>query len=407
MSRRQKESIRNHYPSTVILGCYQDDDKHSRRGHEPHAMFIDGVYYESSEGRSHGGSSIVSSLSGAEYDDSSFTTYSVVSSRPTKVTHDDSGDDEEYPEDETSRYTNTMKKSAMSPQKSRYDDDSTYTTAQEEDSTTVGPSVNSRMKFQSLRQHARRSYDQTSMYGDSSTAIVSAPSSYHGKAKVRHYTHHDDDSTAAATAHEASRSGESTNSRMKFESLRQEARRLARMGQNVRVQNHFRLPAHMDLSEICVQVQIDPRARAYSSDAAGMLRYPGSHWKFEERIKMAVQDELQTIYTCNVDDDPLFLLEVVIVSLTDGSVLRTLRDSEGVLGLAELACVWHLHVVDHPDEEYFEGGLSVEYEDIGYGISDIFKSNGEECLLKRLAPRMASRIVSRIGECSDVRTVEI
>jgi hypothetical protein len=397
MSRRQKAGIPNHHPFTVVLGRYEEGDENSARENEPHAMFIDGVYYESSEGRSHGGSSIVSSLSGAAYDDSSFTTYSVGSSCPTKVTH---VDDDEYPEDETSLYANTVKKSVVFPKKSRYDDDSTYTTAQEEDSTIVGHSANSRMKFQSLRQQVRRSYDDTSI-SCASTGKISVPSSYHSKEETsRHPSHNDDDSTTATMAH-------STNSRMKFESLRQEARRLARMGQNVRVQNHFRLPAHMDLSEICVQVQIDPRARAYPSGDVGMLKYPGSHWKFEERIKTAVQEELRTIYTCDVDDDPLFLLEVVIVSLTDGSVLRTLRDSEGVVGLAELACVWHLHVVDHPDEEYFEGGLSVEYEDIGYGISDIFKSKGEECLLKRLAPRMARRIVSRIGQCSDDRMVEI
>ena len=183
-------------------------------------------------------------------------------------------------------------------------------------------------------------------------------------------------------------------SRMKWKRLRKHAPRLARMGQNIIVKsNHLHLPRELSKYEVFVDVKIDSRARSSSY--------------LEDKIKSTLKEELQASYCCMKDDNPFLILKVDVVLLADGSLSQSMLDGNAVVGLVELGCIWQLRKAsDRESKDYFEAGLISEYEDVGYGITDmLFQSKGEQCLLENLAPRLAKGIVSKIGT-SDAEIVD-
>jgi hypothetical protein len=169
-------------------------------------------------------------------------------------------------------------------------------------------------------------------------------------------------------------------------------RQLARLGHNATLRSKCRLPGNVLKSDIHVHVDIDERARN-----------PGQR-RLEENILEEIQDDLATVYSAS-KDSAKFVLCIVIVVLTDGSLSRLLWDSYGVAGLAEIGLVWRLFEADNL--KVYEGGLVVQRQDFGYSVLDFFRFQGRACLLDKLVPRVANDVMSRIGGANEALLVEI
>ena len=77
----------------------------------------------------------------------------------------------------------------------------------------------------------------------------------------------------------------------------------------------------------------------------------------------------------------------------------------GLLGCLRLGFVWRLFEAD--DLRVYEGGLVVQSEDVGFTFLDLFRNQGRSCLLDKLVPKVATDIMSRIGDSNEQLLVEI
>ena len=277
--------------------------------------------------------------------------------------------------------------------------------------TTAASSVNSSNSKMSLgRSEASTGRD----YFDESTIgmTFSQETTSTTKSSITDRSHEGGGNSSAKSAVKSlskrNQNGSSSSSHMKWKKLRKHAPRLARMGQNVLVKNsnHVRLPYGLSKYEVLVDVKLDKRVQSSS--------YVG------KKVQKALQEELRTSYCCLKDDNPCFVLKVEIVLVADGTLSQSMLDGDSVVGLTELGCIWSLRKsaatsarkpkaesFDDKDQKgpkdhsyhFFEGGLVAEYEDVGYGFTDILFGNnkGEQCLLETLVPRLANAIVSKIG----------
>jgi hypothetical protein len=173
-----------------------------------------------------------------------------------------------------------------------------------------------------------------------------------------------------------------------------DVRRLARVGDNAICKTIYKLAKGVSKSDIHVlTTDMDERARGKSKSR-----------KLEESVQTAITEDLRMVYSASAQDAK-FILATVIVLFTDGSLSRTLWDSEGVAGLAEIGLVWRLFEADNL--KVYGGGLVVKKKDVGYGIWDVFANKGQACLLESLVPRVANGIMSRIGDSNSDLLVEI
>lgn len=178
-----------------------------------------------------------------------------------------------------------------------------------------------------------------------------------------------------------------------------EVRNLARMGQPAALRQTYSLPNHIKKSDIFVSVDID-----YGSASASMKRRL-NQVQLEEQIKDAIRDDLQAVYSATNKESAKLILCIVVVLVTDGSLTRSIMDSDGVAGLAEIGLVWRLF---EPDGlKVYNGGLEVQSEDFGYHLAELFVNRGQQCLFDKLVPRVANSIMSRIGESNTTMLVEI
>ena len=171
--------------------------------------------------------------------------------------------------------------------------------------------------------------------------------------------------------------------------------RLVRLGRSAGIRNRCQLPPKTVESEIHVRVDIDQKLDC---------------GKFGEIISSAIQNDLSAIYTAD-SQSAKFVLCVVIVAMTDGSLFRSLSAKDGVMGLAELGVVWRLFEAD--DLTLYDGGLVVKSHDVVrwttkiIDLSDPLGIRGRQFLLNKLAPAVANDIMSRIEDTNDSLLCEI
>ncbi|KAL3926829.1 MAG: hypothetical protein SGARI_005486 [Bacillariaceae sp.] len=79
--------------------------------------------------------------------------------------------------------------------------------------------------------------------------------------------------------------------------------------------------------------------------------------------------------------------------------------SGGRVGLAELALNWRLFGAD--DLKMYEGGITVQRKDFGFGPIELSQAEGEFYMVSKLAPRAADDIVRRIGGVNEDCMAEI
>jgi hypothetical protein len=177
-----------------------------------------------------------------------------------------------------------------------------------------------------------------------------------------------------------------------------EVHELARMGRNATLRTDNVLPRNTIKGDIFVHVDIDDRVRAKANSA---------QHKMEDVIVAAIRDDLKTVYSATSQDEAELVLCIVVVVLTDGSMTRSYwHDSKyGIAGLAEIGLVWQLFEAD--TLKVFGGGLITQREDYGFGLLDFFQNRGEQCLVDKLAPRVANAVMSRIGGSNQELLVEI
>jgi hypothetical protein len=125
--------------------------------------------------------------------------------------------------------------------------------------------------------------------------------------------------------------------------------------------------------------------------------------EFEEGVQQAILDDLKSIYTATPDTAKLVLC-IVICILSDGSMQHTFRVG-GRVGLAELALNWRLFGAD--DLKVYEGGLTVQRKDFGFGPLELTEAEGEFYIMSKMAPRAAYDIVRRIGGSNEDFLAEI
>ncbi|KAG7342992.1 hypothetical protein IV203_020937 [Nitzschia inconspicua] len=118
-----------------------------------------------------------------------------------------------------------------------------------------------------------------------------------------------------------------------------------------------------------------------------------SRYDFEQGVQQVILDDLKSIYTATTDTAKLVLC-IVICILSDGSMQHTSRVG-GRMGLAELALNWRLFGAD--DLKLYEGGLTVQRKDFGFGPLELTEAEGEYYMMNQMAPRAACDIVRRIG----------
>ena len=139
----------------------------------------------------------------------------------------------------------------------------------------------------------------------------------------------------------------------------------------------------------------------FSSSAASTRSL--QHRDFEESVRQGILDDLKSIYTATPETAKLVLC-IVICVLSDGSKENTYW-SGGRVGLAELALNWRLFGAD--DLKVYEGGLTVQRKDFGFGPLELSEDEGEFYLVNHLAPRAANDIVRRIGGVNEDFMAEI
>jgi hypothetical protein len=114
---------------------------------------------------------------------------------------------------------------------------------------------------------------------------------------------------------------------------------------------------------------------------------------FEQAVEHVILEDLKSIYPATPDTAKLVLC-IVICILSDGSLQHTSRVG-GRVGLCELALNWRLFGAD--DLKVYQGGLTVQRKDFGFGPLELTEAEGEYYLVSHMAPRAANDIVRRIG----------
>lgn len=173
-----------------------------------------------------------------------------------------------------------------------------------------------------------------------------------------------------------------------------DVRDMVRRGRNATVKKKCRLPSSISKDDIYVQVDFDERARS------------SQNREMEQIVQDAIRDDLKAVYCADADSAKLFLC-IVIVVMSDGSLWRSLLDWDGVIGQAEIGLVWRLFEADNLT--VYGGGLVVQTEQVATNMFDFvaMTNTGKECVLNRLAPRVANDVVSRIADSNEDLLVEI
>jgi hypothetical protein len=192
----------------------------------------------------------------------------------------------------------------------------------------------------------------------------------------------------------------------------------------------FQLPEGVTRDDIMVTIDIDDTARSSilspNDEALGKQVMPHNHCTidsissigaghasphkssgkrhaFEQAVEQGILEDLKSIYTARPDTAKLVLC-IVICILSDGSLQHTSRVG-GRVGLCELALNWRLFGAD--DLKVYEGGLTVQRKDFGFGPLELTEAEGEYYVLSHMAPRAADDIVRRIGGANQDFLAEI
>jgi hypothetical protein len=161
---------------------------------------------------------------------------------------------------------------------------------------------------------------------------------------------------------------------------------LIHRGRNFVLRRKSQLPPGVTTADIHVKIDVDPKLES---------------GKFGETIRAIVQEDLESVYSADARSAKLSLC-IVIVALSDGAFLRSLKTSDGVMGLAEMGVVWWLF--DPDDLTVHNGGVVVKSQDVATmstGPLDFLVPvgrRGRTHLMDTMAPCVANDIMLRIAE---------
>lgn len=214
----------------------------------------------------------------------------------------------------------------------------------------------------------------------------------------------------------------------------EDAKAIAKMGKNMNLEGTYQLPHGITKSDIMVIVDIDDDVRTTDDDIVwttnvGMKEQarhddqrtnnnnnsnrqipngPSNNTHsprrtFEDTVRQCIYDDLQSIYTATQSSAKAVLC-IVICAISDGTLDHSIRIG-GKVGIAQIALNWRLFGADNL--KVYEGGLTVQRTDFGFGSLELTESEGQYVVITSLAPRAADAVMRKIGTLSDDLLLEV
>ena len=253
-------------------------------------------------------------------------------------------------------------------------------------------------------------YDESTAGSSTKTGIVSNVS--------RTDTHYTTTTDAVSCVSDVLIKNPSKDNQLMF--LLDEVHELAKIGQNATLQTDQTVPDGIYKHQIYVDVDIDDDALVICSGEGGLMhnddvdlvddRTTTTNTLMADAVISTIRDDLTSVYTAPSMESAELVLCIVIVTLSDGLVSHCMDVLPSATSTkeqpkknrqpekAEIGLTWQLF---EPDTlQVYGGGLITQQEPIDDGFSARNRRRcdaGQRCLIEKIAPRIASKVTSKIG----------